>query len=279
MSEPGIWQSGAGYEGYVGRWSRLVAEAFIDRLAIKPGGRWVDVGCGTGAVTETILARAEPASVLGVDPSAAFVAFASAHVTDPRASFAVADGAAIPLPVDAVDAAVAGLVLNFTPDPVAVLADMRRVTRDGGRVAIYVWDYAGGMELMRTFWDAAIEQDPAVADKAESLRFALCAPDPLRDAFAGAGMPDATVEPIDVPTVFRDFDDYWQPFLMATAPAPRHAMSLSDDARADLRERLRARLPVEDDGTIHLRARAWSASATVSGGRGGQSAGDANGGW
>jgi hypothetical protein len=162
-----------------------------------------------------------------------------------------------------VDSAVAGLVLNFVPDRVAMLADMRRVTRERGRVAIYVWDYVEGMELMRHFWDAAIEQDPAVADKAESLRFALCAPEPLRDAFAAAGLPGAGVEPIDVPTVFRDFDDYWGPFLMATAPAPRHAMGLSDERRADLRERLRSRLPVEGDGSIHLRARAWAASAIV----------------
>jgi SAM-dependent methyltransferase len=268
VSEPGIWQSGSGYEGYVGRWSRRVAEVFIDGLAIGPGRRWVDVGCGTGAVTETILARAEPAHVLGVDPSDGFVAFARARVTDPRAEFAVADGAAIPLADGAVDATVAGLVLNFAPDAVAMLADMRRVTGVGGRVAIYVWDYADGMQLMRHFWDAAIEQDPAVADRAESLRFAICAPDPLRAAFADAGLPGATVEPIDVPTVFRDFDDYWQPFLMATAPAPRHAMGLSETDRVDLRERLRARLPVEADGSIHLTARAWAASATVNGGSG-----------
>ncbi len=263
MGTSGIWQSGVGYEGYVGRWSRLVAAAFIDRLTVGPGRSWVDVGCGTGAVTETILERATPASVLGVDPSEAFIAYARSQVADRRASFAVADGSAIPLPDDAVDAAASGLVLNFVPDAVVLLAEMRRVTRPGGRVGIYVWDYAEGMQLMRHFWNAAIEQDPAVADKAESLKFAICAPDPLQAAFADAGLPGATVEPIDVPTVFRDFDDYWGPFLMATAPAPRHVMSLSEPDRADLRERLRARLPVEDDGSIRLIARAWAAVATA----------------
>jgi SAM-dependent methyltransferase len=263
MSEPPTWGSGDGYEGYVGRWSRLVAAAFIDRLAVAPGAAWVDVGCGTGAVTETILERTAPASVLGVDPSEAFIDHARAHVTDERASFAVGDGAAVPMGDDAVDAAVSGLVLNFVPDPVAMLAELRRVTRPGGAVAIYVWDYAAGMQLMRHFWDAAIEQDPAVAEGAEHRRFTICRPDPLREAFERAGMPDARVEPIDVPTVFRDFDDYWRPFLMATAPAPRHAMSLSESGRADLRERLRAGLPVEDDGSIHLVARAWAALATA----------------
>ena len=258
-----LWQSGAGYEAYVGRWSRLVAQRFIANLAIPAGARWVDVGSGTGAVTETILQTADPESVVGVEPSDAFVSFARAQVTDLRARFEVGDGAALPLPRAAADAAVSGLVLNFVPDAVAMLGEMRRVTRAGGTVAVYVWDYADGMAIMRHFWDAAIEQDATVADKAESLRFEICRPDPLREAFAAAGMPDATVEAIDVPTVFRDFDDYWLPFLMATAPAPRHAMSRSDADREDLRRRLQARLPTQRDGSIHLTARAWAARATA----------------
>lgn len=254
-----IWQSGAGYEAYVGRWSRRVAETFIGGLAVPAGQRWVDVGCGTGAVTETILRLADPAAVVGVDPSESFVTFARAQVVDPRASFAIGDGAALPFPDHVADVAVSGLVLNFVPEPVAMLAEMRRVTRPGGTVAIYVWDYADGMELMRHFWDAAIEQDEAVRARSESLMFEICKPEPLRSAFGQAGLTDIDVQPIDVPTVFRDFDDYWQPFLMATAPAPRHAMGLSEDDREDLRGRLAARLPTQADGTIHLTARAWAA--------------------
>jgi SAM-dependent methyltransferase len=261
MTASGIWQSGAGYEDYVGRWSRLVATEFIDRLGIAGGARWVDVGCGTGAVTETILARTDPASVVGIDPSEAFVAFARDRVTDPRAMFAIGDGASLPLPDADADVAVSGLVLNFVPDPVAMLAEMRRVARAGGTVAVYVWDYAEGMAIMRHFWDAAIEQDPPVADKAESLQFEICRPKPLREAFERAGLVGIDVAPIDVPTVFRDFDDYWQPFLMATAPAPRHAMSLSEIDREDLRRRLESRLPTEPDGSIHLVARAWAVNA------------------
>jgi SAM-dependent methyltransferase len=223
----------------------------------------VDVGSGTGAVTETILRTTDPGSVIGVEPSEAFISFARAQVSDPRARFEVGDGAALPLPDAAADVAVSGLVLNFVPDPAAMLGEMRRVTRRAGTVAVYVWDYADGMAIMRHFWDAAIEQDPAVADKAESLKFEICRPDALREAFAAAGMADATVEPIDIPTVFRDFDDYWEPFLMATAPAPRHAMSLSEGDREDLRRRLQARLPTEPDGSIHLTARAWAARGTA----------------
>lgn len=263
MSSSTVWESGSGYEAYVGRWSRRVAELFIDRLAVAPAGRWVDVGCGTGAVTQTILAHADAVSILGVDPSETFLDVAQSSVDDPRVSFEVADGADVPLADDAVDAAVSGLVLNFVPDPVAMLAEMRRVTRPGGIVAIYVWDYADGMQIMRHFWDAATEQDPRVAATSETRRFAICKPEPLRSAFRDAGLTDADVEPIDVPTVFHDFDDYWQPFLVSTAPAPRHAMSLSEADRADLRERIRARLPVAADGTIALTARAWAVRATA----------------
>lgn len=263
MTTSGIWQSGSGYESYVGRWSRRVAEVFVDRLAMAPGGRWVDVGGGTGAVTETILARANPASVIGIDPSEAFVGYARERIRDPRATFWIGDAATLPLPDAGADVAVSGLVLNFVPDPVAMLTEMRRVTRPGGTVAVYVWDYADGMQLMRHFWDAAIEQDEAVRDTAENLRFEICTPGPLRRAFTTAGMTDASVEPIVIPTVFRDFDDYWRPFLAATGPAPQHAMSLSDDAREDLRRRLEIRLPTGQDGAIHLTARAWAVRATA----------------
>jgi SAM-dependent methyltransferase len=199
----------------------------------------------------------------GVDPSETFLELARSAVTDPRVFFEMADGAHIPLADDNVDAAASSLVLNFVPNPVALLAEMGRVTGPGGSVGIYVWDYGDGMQIMRHFWDAAIEHDPRVADTAESLRFEICRPEPLRSAFRDAGLADIEVEPIDVPTVFLDFDDYWQPFLMSTAPAPRHAMSLSEADRADLRERIRARLPVADDGSIPLTARAWAVRATA----------------
>jgi SAM-dependent methyltransferase len=149
-------------------------------------------------------------------------------------------------------------VLNFVPDPPAALAELRRVTRPGGIVAGYVWDYADGMQLMRRFWDAAADLDPAARDLDEGLRFPLCRPAPLRALFAGAGLADVVVEEIVVPTVFADFDDYWTPFLGGTGPAPAYAVSLPEVDRAVLRESLRSGLPTEPDGSIHLTARAWS---------------------
>jgi SAM-dependent methyltransferase len=252
------WVGGDAYEGYVGRWSRLVAAEFVDWLAVAPASSWVDVGCGTGALTETILRQAAPVAVTGVDPSASFIREARARVADPRSTFADASADSIPLASGSVDAAVAGLVLNFVPDVAAALAEMRRVVRAGGTVAGYVWDYAGRMELMRLFWDAAIALDPAAAAAHEGSRFPLCAPEPLRAAFEAAGLDHVDVRPIDVPTVFTDFDDYWSPFLSGIAPAPGYAMSLDEAGRVALRERLRATLPTDAGGAIRLTARAWA---------------------
>jgi SAM-dependent methyltransferase len=255
---PGRWAGGDRYESYVGRWSRPVARRFLGDLAVPPGRRWLDVGCGTGALTQAILATAAPAAVVGVDPSPDFVAHAAAHVPDPRAAFR--EGSAQALPVDdaSVDVVVSGLVLNFVPEPAAALVEMRRAATPGGTVAAYVWDYAGAMQLMRHFWDAAAERDPTAADLDEGLRFPLCRPGPLRSLFTGAGLDDVVVGEIVVPTVFADFDDYWTPFLGGTGPAPAYAMSLGEADRNALREILRARLPTADDGSIQLTARAWT---------------------
>jgi ubiquinone/menaquinone biosynthesis C-methylase UbiE len=266
VSPPDRWTSGIDYEGYVGRWSRLVAAEFLSWLDAPPGGRWLDVGSGTGALTECILASTAPASVLGVEPSAGFVEHARAHVPDPRARFETGSADAVPLPDDAVDLAVAGLVLNFVPDLAAGLAELARVVVPGGTIAGYVWDYAGRMELMKRFWDAAVELDPAAASATESSRFRIAAPDPLRAAFEEAGLTAVEVRPIDVPTVFRDFDDYWSPFLSGVAPAPGYAMGLAEDRRTELRERLRSTLPTEPDGSIRLVARAWAVRGRTPGG-------------
>jgi SAM-dependent methyltransferase len=254
----GSWADGDRYEAYVGRWSRPVARQFLAELEVPAGRRWLDVGCGTGALTEQILSVAEPSAVVGVDPSADFVAHAAGHVSDPRAAFRQGTAQELPLDGTPFDAVVSGLVLNFVPDPDAAVAEMRRVLGPGGVVAAYVWDYADGMQFMRCLWDAAAELDPVARELDEGLRFPLCRPEPLRTLFADAGLEEVVVEEIVVPTVFAGFDDYWSPFLGGTGPAPAYAMSLSEGDRAALREVLRSRLPTDPDGAIRLTARAWA---------------------
>lgn len=252
------WAAGTLYEPYVGRWSRLVAKDFLAWLEMPPNLDWLDVGCGTGALTEVILEHAKPRSVKGMDPSTGFIEHAKAHITDPRATFEVADAQSLPLDSARFGAAVAGLVLNFVPKPSLAVREMVRAVEPGGVVAAYVWDYAGKMELMRYFWDAAVELDRAAFELDEGRRFPLCQPNPLTALFTQAGLRDVQVVPIDVPTRFRDFDDYWTPFLGGQAPAPGYAMSLTEERRGALRERIRAKLPIARDGSIDLIARAWA---------------------
>ena len=253
------WNTGAAYEPYVGRWSRLVARQLLAWLDVPPGGTWLDVGCGTGALSQSILEQASPAEVWGVDASREFVDFVRQHTRDRRASFLVGEARALPLAAATCDAVVSGLVLNLVPSPAAMLLEMARVTRDGGIVAAYVWDYAGEMQLMRRFWDAAAAVDHAALSLDEATRFPICRPAPLTHLFRGAGLDAVEVRTIDVPTVFRDFEDLWSPFLGGQGPAPGYVVALEPERRAALRARLRAALPVEPDGSIHLNARAWAA--------------------
>ena len=252
------WAVGKRYEPYVGRWSRLVAKDFLAWLRAPPCLDWLDVGCGTGALTEVIVQQTRPRSVVGIDASAGFVAHARAHITDPRVTFDTADAQSLPVESARFDAAVTGLMLNFVTNPLHVVCEMARAVRPDGVLAAYVWDYAGKMELMRYFWDAAVELDSAALALDEGRRFPLCQPGPLAELFTQAGLGAVQLLAIDVTTRFRDFDDYWAPFLGGQGPAPGYAMSLSEERRAALRERIRGKLPMASDGSINLMARAWA---------------------
>jgi SAM-dependent methyltransferase len=201
--------------------------------------------------------------VIGLDASEGYVAHARERLRTARLQLTVGDAQRLPFPPARFDATVAGLLLNFLPEPPRALTEWARVTRPGGTVAAYVWDYAGAMQLMRHFWDAAAELDPTALERDEGRRFPLCRPEPLAALFRAAGLEAVAVRSLDVPTVFRDFDDYWSPFLGGQGPAPAYAVSLSEAGRAALRERLRARLPIAADGTIPLTARAWGVRGTI----------------
>jgi SAM-dependent methyltransferase len=262
------WAGATAYESYMGRWSRAVAARFVDWLAVPAGRRWLDVGCGTGALTDTILHSADPRSIVAIDPSRDFVDAARARIADPRAMFAIGDAEATGLAEGSVDVAVSGLVLNFVPDVPRALAEAARVVVRGGLVAAYVWDYADGMELLRTFWAVAASLDPGAAKLDEGTRFPLARRSALHAAFVDAALDDVEVRAIDVPTEFAGFDDLWAPFLRGTGPAPAYVASLRDAARAALRERLRAAVAAAPDHPIRLTARAWAARARVAQGRG-----------
>lgn len=257
-----VWAKGEAYEPYVGRWSRLVAREFLRWLNARPNGRWLDVGCGTGALCQTILETASPMEVTGIDPSEDFIAYAATKILAPQANFKTGDACRLPFESKTFDTVVSGLVLNFVPDIATAATEMRRVAKPSGTVAAYVWDYAGEMQLMRHFWDAAVELDASALELDEGKRFPICNPDALSELFQKTGLKGVETKAIDVPPHFRDFDDFWQPFLGGQGPAPTYAMSLTEEKRTTLREIIRARLPVQPDGSIHLIARAWAVKGT-----------------
>jgi SAM-dependent methyltransferase len=252
------WESGDEYEAYVGRWSRLVARDFLGWLERQSGSRWLDVGCGTGALTQAILELAAPSEVASVDPSPGFIAHARKQITDPRVRFETGDARSLLFDSGGFDVVVSGLVLNFVPQPDQAVAEMRRTARPGGLIGSYVWDYAGEMQFIRHFWEAAVEIDFGAADLNQGHRFPLCDPEQLAQLFERAGLQRFETKAIDVPTVFRDFDDYWLPFLGGQGAAPSYLKTLSEAHRSGLRDRVRERLPIEPDGSIHLIARAWA---------------------
>jgi SAM-dependent methyltransferase len=256
------WESGNPYEQYIGRWSRRVAPLFLSWLGIPAGRRWLDVGCGTGALTAAILKQCSPSSVAGVDPSAGFIETAKEQLAG-GALFHLGSATDIPLECGCTDVTVSGLVLNFVPDQPGAVAEMARVTVRGGTIGAYVWDYADKMEMIRIFWDAAVELNADAAQLHEGARFPLCRPEALGESFTHSGLQNVAVTALDIATPFASFEEYWRPFLGGQGPAPAYAMSLDDVARAKLRDRIRQHMSVQADGSISLTARAWAVRATV----------------
>lgn len=257
------WTDGSAYDDFIGRWSRRVAREFLSWLGLPRGAQWLDFGCGTGALTQTILDSASPRRVIGCDRAPAYVEHARRAIGDSRASFSVAELPELPSIAGGFDAAVSGLVLNFLPEPADGVAAMMARVRRGGTVAAYVWDYAGKMELLRIFWDHAVALEPESTDLDEARRFPLCRSGALEALFRGAGLRDVAAAQISVPTVFRDFDDYWSPFLMGQGPAPGYVQGLAPGDRDRLRAAIQASLLVRRDGAIALTARAWAVRGGV----------------
>jgi len=258
-----VWDNTATYEAYMGRWSRPMGEAVLTWLAPPPKLRWLDVGCGTGALTQAILDEAEPSEIVAIDPSADFVTTAMGQIADPRVRFKVGDAQALPVAEGAYDVVVAGLVLHFVPDPLAAVLEMARAACGGGALVAYIWNSTGERQFTRYLWEAAIGLDSTAAAQDPGRHTPLGHPEPLAALFAKAELRKVTVQEVVVPIVFRDFDDYWLPLLMnGSSPAQRYVMSQGEDARAALRGQLHATLPIADDGSISMLGRVWAVRGT-----------------
>jgi len=256
----GKWTSGAAYDQWMGRWSRLLAHEFLNWLSLPSDLRWLDVCCGSGVLTEAIVDRCAPARVAGIDASPQQIEFARAHRLRAAVSFETGDAMALPFTDSSFDVAVCGLGLNYVSEPERALQEMSRVTIPGGVIAVYVWDYAEGARFLRQFWDAAAAVDREALAYDQGGRFPLCNHEALRKLFEDACMKQVKVRALDVITRFTSFDDYWQPFLTGQGSAPSYLATRDELTRSAIRERLRDSLTTDLEGAIELPARAWAVS-------------------
>jgi SAM-dependent methyltransferase len=251
------------YEAFMGRWSRPLAEAAIAQLALPPNLRWLDVGCGTGASTQAILAIADPGEVTGVDPSTDFLATAAERVADPRVRFTNGDIASLPFADGQFDVVISALVLHFVSDPLAGVVEMTRVVREGGTVSAYLWNLENDEQFTRYFRRAAMDLDPAASLSNTNVNHTLSNPVPMLALFEEAGLAEVRVEAVVIPTLFGNFDDYWLPCLLdGSSPVQQYARTLTQDRQEALRNHLRSILPIAADGTILLSGHAWMVRGT-----------------
>jgi SAM-dependent methyltransferase len=245
------------YDLHVGRYGPPLAAALIERAGVRAGTRVLDVGCGPGALALALSAVVgEPALVAAIDPSPGYADACRARV--PGADVRVGTAEALPFEAATFDAVLAQLVVNFMADAAAGVREMRRVARPGAAVAATVWDYAGQMRLLRTFWDVAIDVEGESARQLdEGRRMRLCSPEELDRLWRNAGLVDVEVGPVVVSAAYRDFDDLWAPLEAGVAPSGAFCVSLPPLRRAALRRRFTERLG-SPDGAFRLDARAWA---------------------
>jgi SAM-dependent methyltransferase len=251
------------YDRHVGRYSTQLASALIAFAGVERGMRAVDVGCGPGALTAALARELGAESVAAADPSEPFAQACRARL--PGVDVVVAGAEALPFADGAFDVALSQLVVNFMRDAEAGVREMGRVTRPGGAVAACVWDYAGDMTLLRAFWDAAREVDPARAAAAdEGIVMRWCAEGELAELWRAAGLRDVRFGPLVVSARYTGFEDLWSPFPTGVAPSGAFCASLDADRRGELHDAFRRRLGV-GDGAFELTARAWAVAGTVGG--------------
>jgi ubiquinone/menaquinone biosynthesis C-methylase UbiE len=258
------FQDGAAYERFMGRWSRLAGQLFVDWLQIPPQRAWLDVGCGTGAFTQVILATCDPKAVVAIDPSEKHLNYARLLVQDRRVEFRVGDATAIEANDHAFDVCAAAFVLNFIPQQRQALAEMRRVVRPGGTVAAYVWDFAGRRSISQHLWNAIA----AISPDAEVVRRnALQADDSHVDAltrlFRSEKLADIETRSLDILATFESLDEYWRSNTDFASAAGLYCRTLAGEQVDALRRKLREILPANDKGQVLFPARAWAIRGSV----------------
>ena len=251
------------YDWRVGRWSQVVGRSFVEWLGCPPGLQWLEIGCGAGALSRAILEKGEPGKLIGIDPSEEDLAQTRQTLRDGRAEFQLGVMEALPFPDGSFDVIAAGLVFNFLKDAPLAFGEMQRVAIPGGCLAGYVWDFAGEMQVVRRFWDAAIAVDSAAAQADQAAIFPFCKREQLRQLFLVSGLRNVDVQPIAATARFPDFATYWRALMAEDWTGGRFVNALPETARAAIYKRLYESLPLQDDGSFALMARAWAVRGTT----------------
>jgi ubiquinone/menaquinone biosynthesis C-methylase UbiE len=248
-----MWNDAVGYEAYVGHWSRAIAPQFLAWLALPTGLKWLDVACGTGALTAAILERCAPEEVVGLDSSSDYLASARDGCRDSRVRFVAGDATILSFPATSFDVSVSGLALNFIAFDRA-LAEQIKVVRPGGTIAAYVWDYAGEYEFARRFWDAALSIDPRAATYDPGRKSTICSEQNLLEALATAGCTEVETRVFDDSGEFPSREAYWHAFDGRQGSTSQYLSLLTDEQRLHLKDSLLSTMNPE--GPVKLKIRA-----------------------
>ena len=256
------WAAGDSYEAYMGRWSRNIAVEFVRWLDIPKGQDWLELGCGTGALSSEVLLQCSPHHLICSDSSEGFINSAKQRINSELVQFQIASAEDIPVPDESRDCVVSALAINFMSDKSKALSEMKRVLKPNGTLGFYVWDYpGGGVGFMRAFWNAAVTCDPNASEFTEDRRFPYCTEKALSELVSDAGFTQIHSTALEVSSIFQSFDDLWMPFTLGAGPAPGYCANLSPEKREVLRMTLKNQLETSDDGSIPLKLRAWAVRA------------------
>jgi SAM-dependent methyltransferase len=262
--KPAMFGDAEAYDRFMGRWSHLVAPAFLDFAAISDAGRVLDVGSGTGSLAFAIAERKPDCEVVGIDPSNEYVAYANSRKPPgERVRFEAGDAQQLRFDDATFQGSLSLLVFNFIPDPAKALREVTRVTRPGGHVAAAVWDYGRGMQMLRVFWESAVSVDPQ-AEKMDEKHMPLCRAGELSGLWSRAGLTNVEEQPLDIKMQFESFADYWEPFLLGQGPAGAYSRRLDSARLQILRDELKRRLQLSGEKVaFELPARVWAVRGTV----------------
>ena len=257
------WKGGKLYDDFMGRWSLLIGGEFLSWLKVPPNSEWLDVGCGTGSLSKLIIETQQPNRIIALDSSSGFISYAKKSIDNPLVNYIVGSAMNIELNKDSVDTIVSAFTLNFLSRPHKAVREMKRVGKPGGVIGIMLWDYTEGMEMLRYYWDAALTIDKRAEALDEGRRFPICRQGNPEIFMQKMGLRNIEATAIEIKTTFKSFDEYWEPFLGNVGPAPEYNMSLSTAVRKQLKENLIKALPIDEDGSIRLIARAWAVKGIV----------------